>query len=860
MRCGLALGAALVAVSLLGACRCPRIVSGERATAPRDPGMAVPSVPGRAEPGSPTHDATVMDEPDVLPSTFTTAGGGVAVVDPGAYRHDARFAHLAERWPQLVEECIALLDNRTGLQFRDGPPVSVVLIPLRDESLAHRVETRIVDGKRQAVVNVNAEPIVAGVRTPETAITRALAEAVFEIVALRHDPVAPWIVALAASLASDDLDTELTQIQRDLVLKHRTEARVDSGDASAAFVTGRAVHALLIDRDQLGDGRKLLRFAAEGDDAEWMLTRLLREADAGWVGPARNALYERLRALDRAPWQRLLEAEEALRSTGRGGLESTLTPPVPTEIAGDAKLLRAEAAIAEGAWGAARKILASLTPEERFGVRDPARALALEVEAAARPDGDPIRARELMRRLDLDFPRSDARRELRATNPLLGSGDDPRAWLRQVREHIARSGTADVDLATIERTLRVLLLDHRAGAAARLVDAMGARSEAPELEDVITFVNDSEAEPNEAAVAAGERRLERWLRSPSDATWADVVDTGRAVFRPALTRVPDASAATRARMIGVMLEVSGASDSVRALAPVWRDEPRWAAGDLDHIAGLVDSRVLRRVLSFIPAEQLTRAAIVRLWRDASFAMDAEWLDANPRFLREVRDASYMSRRGALQRAVDAAQVTPELIGRFALDESPLMRAEAVRIAGEEGFLAIAATGLRDESSRVQSEAVRALAAGDPIGARPHLLALLRSNAEPEVRVAAAGALASLAPKDPEVLDALIAMQASEEPALQDGAGRALLSMPKGPTAFGLVKAMRAALAQRPVPRPVVARYVLIFQRLSGTDLRFEPTMDAEGLKATADAMLRWARHRRELVSQGLVPVVESAGR
>lgn len=816
------------AVLACAACRTGRIVDAPVGAGPLD-------VPADVERPRPPERVRVQAR------AVPVAGNGVAAVEPGVYASDPRFELLADAWPTHVAEALTLLDHRAGLAFREGPPVRVVLVPLRDEAITHRIATRVVEGRRQAIVQVNAEPLVAGVARADTTIGRALAEAVFELVALRHEPVAPWVVAFAGSVTAGDLELELARLHRDAILGVPRAARVDPDRVDAAQTTGLAVLALLQERELLDRAPDLLRFARQGEDPAWMLTRLLREADASWVGPARSALEARRRTLDAAPWQRLRDAEQAWRETGRGGLEAALTPPLDETIRGEAKLLRIRAALEEGDWAGARTLASSLTAAEEVGLREPAALLAIRAEIESRPDGDGELAREWLRRLTLDFPASEARASLRDRLPLLGSAEDPSGWLAEVRAYMARRGTDALDLPTLARVLRVLLVDHRAGAAAALVDGLGARAEAPELERVVALVNEAQSDPTPAAVEASRRRLEAWVASPSPEAWTDVADGGRAAWGPTLAQLGTATPALRVRLVRLLAAVGGVTDTLRALAPTWRTQPRQAGPDLDALAARVDGRVLRRVLFLLSPALLPPAVVEQLWFDVSFRLDAAWLDAHPTFLTDVRGGTYPERRQAFDTAVQDGAVTPELVGFMARDPAAVLRAEAMRVAGREGFAALASEGLGDASPLVRSAAARAVGAAAAEGAARLLMARLEGDPASDVQVAAADALLALAPRDPVVLDALVATQARSRATVRDRVGALLLRAPRAPVALALARAARAEMARRPPRGGVFARYVLVFQRISGENLGFVPGLSPREHEAIANAMQRWAR-------------------
>ena len=97
----------LAGVLALGvaACRGPRIVAAEGGS-PVDPVPQAEALP------------VPVDEVRVAPRTLPVAGNAVAIVEPGVYRADARFAALADAWSSHVAEAITLLDNDIPAVFR----------------------------------------------------------------------------------------------------------------------------------------------------------------------------------------------------------------------------------------------------------------------------------------------------------------------------------------------------------------------------------------------------------------------------------------------------------------------------------------------------------------------------------------------------------------------------------------------------------------------------------------------------------------------------------------------------------------------------------------------------------------------
>ncbi len=767
-------------------------------------------------------------------------GGVETNVIAGPYLGDERFDVLAAQWDVRVREAFTRMAERTGLGFGDGPQPKVVLAALADERRPFEIKPEVVDGLRRPVITVNARTLVAGTRTPYVTLIDALTAGVFEVTAWRHQPVPAWVTSLAAALAVSDTDARIERLHRRGSLGDRTASIVSADEPAAAEATGVAVLLLLASRGRPGDAARLLAFAAEGDDPDWILRRLIKEPDASWVGPAREALRERFLPLDARPWRALLDAEQALADTGRAGMLASLPEPLPPSIQAEVTVLNARGAVDEGDWNAARALLRFLPEEELGRLRDPAAAIALRIQAEARPGGDSNVAHEWTRRLDVDYPASDARRQLRARNPLLGFDEDPLAWLRMTRARIERDGADALDLMTTERYIRLLLLDHRPGAAARFLERLGKRARAPELVSIVAAVDDAQAESTAAARAANALRVDAWLEDPSEENARDVREGGRAAFDILVERLPPERGPERHRSVKLIAETGGAKRTGAVLSKTWRDASevfvRW---DLDALAASLALGQLRFVFATSLPDAVGDAQAKAHWRATAFAIAPQWLNTNPGFLRDIRSGAYGVRRAAFDRLVADGQVTPEVLGRVIRDPASLLRKEGVLVAGRFGHEALAARGLDDPQGVVRQAACFAVARASGRRAQDRLMTVLRTEQDAGVRLAAAQALAQVGPRDPVVLDALVATQKDRDVRVRDVIANRLTSLPAIPVAEAVTRALRRASQVRQPRSEVVVRWVLIFQRISETDLGYYPEMPRSELRAMVRAAQLW---------------------
>jgi len=794
-----------------------------------------------------TGTANEVDDDGGLSRITARALGGVETqVVAGPYQGDERFDVIAADWGLRVREAFARMADRTGLGFGDGPRPKVILAALEDERRPFEVRPEVVDGLRRPLITVNARTLVAGTRTPYVTLIDALAAGVFEVTAWRHQPVPGWVTALAAVLAVGDTDARVARLHRLGSLGDRFASIVAANEPRASEPTGIAVLLLLEQSGRHGDAARLLAFAAEGDDPDWILRRLIKEPDASWVGPAREALRARFAQLDPSPWRALLEADRALDETGRAGMLASLPTPLPEEIRAEVTVLNARGAVAEGDWNAARALLRFLPPEELAMLRDPAAALALRVQAEARSGGDSNVANEWMRRLDVDFPASKARKQLRERNPLLGLDEDPLAWLALTRKRVERDGAASLDLLTTERYVRLLLLDHRPGAAARFLQTLGKRARAPELTSIVDAVDDAQTESTDAARAANALRVDAWLEHPTEDTARDVRDGGRAAFDILVERLPAEPGKRRNRAVRLMAEAGGAQRTGALLAQQWSTASnRLITSDLEALAASLALGQLRFVFATSLPQAIGAERAETYWKATAFTISSQWLNVNPGFLRDIRSDAYGVRRAAFDRLVADGQATPEVLGRVLQDPASLLRKEGVLVAGQLGHEALAARGLSDHQAVVRQAACFAVARASGRRAQERLLTTLRTETDAGVRLAAAQALAQVSPRDPVVLDALVATQKDADARVRDVIANRLTMLPAIPVAEAVMRSLqRASRVQRPRSE-VVVRWVLIFQRISKTDLGYYPEMPRTELQAMVRAAQHWLDSARK---------------
>ena len=806
------------------------------------------------EGGDPWLDApTGAPQPEAAPERMPD-------VQPGPYADDPRWADFVRGWPERVERALERLATVTGLGFAASGRPRVVLRAFGDETRRHELRAEIVEGRRRAVVHVNIEPLIARVADPDRVLLRALARAAFQDTSRRHTPVPPWFQGMAATVAAGDAEQRVEALRRRVFEQGSGVLAVDPEDPAAAEATALAALTLLAARLEPGGMRRAILFVADGDRAEAVLGRLVREADGDWTRPARLSLGERLAEIDVEPWRLLSRAREAVDELGPSGLDAVVPEEAPIEIADEIRVLRARASLTEGDTAAARTALRALGPDAPARLADPAAALALRIDVESRPGGDARRARLLAVQLDRDFPRSEARLALRAEHPLLGLQEDPQRWLATMRERIARVGPDALDLDTLERYLRLLVADHRAGAAAEVIAGLGARRAAPELEDALALVREAQDDPLPAAVARGRARVARWTRdgAPSgDETSArDVRETGAAAGAALLELLAAPSADVRAAAVGMLVDTVGDGRTVAAVRERWVGTPARIQRDLFALAAAVSFPALEPLLEAEDLGEPEAQALAKAWERVTLGLSRRWLAANPRFLQALRDPAFATRRDAVVRIGREApgEVTPAFVAYALQDDAALLRREAAALAGITGFRALALRALADDSWLVREEAVRSIARIDGRDAVGMLATRLREDPSREVRAAAATGLVRAATESPRAVDALLRSQVSEEAALRDAIGTRLAELPPIPVVEGIVRGWERALGRREPSRGYLFRTALLYGRLTGTSLGYYPGASRDELRAMLTRMQDW------LVAERARGPGESAGR
>ena len=828
---------------------------GDDATAPTDhrPGDAPPPTgadddpqaePHADDPVAPASQDPVSVAPDVSASDRQT--WLQARTEPRGYAHDPRWPALASLWPRYVERAVARLPVVTGLTFAKGPPPRVVLTPLGDETLPFALRVDVIDGRRRAGILVNAEPLVAGIAPVDRTVLHALGAAVLEDSRSRRGDVPAWVSALAGLAASGDLQEHLTRLHRDWLLGDRDALAVDPEDDDTALATALGAMVLLSERATPYDVRRFLRAVAGGDDPNESMARLVGESGTGWTDAARLALHGRIRKQDASPWERLQAAEEALEQSGRVGFEASIRPPLPPDIVDEIRVLRARAALDEGDGTTARTELRALSGHAFRTLRDPARAVLLRVEAEMTEGGDTDLARRFARQHELDFPSHPAGPRIRELASQRGMQEDPQAWMRAMRARIDREGTGALDLKTSHRYLRALLLDHRAGAAEQALLALGARGHALELHNVARAIADAQEDPTRAAKARASDRIRVWLRTPTQDAVRDVVDGGvasAAVLAEMMRATPDASAQERTRVVDLLARAAGPTRVLRILRTVWQTNNAPMLGDLAQLARHVSVDALEVAIFESDIAVIAGHPSDVVWDRVALGLPRAWLREHPAFLQRLRDPAFSTRERALSAMARDTTVAPPpaLLGHVLRDESPVLRRQAVELAGRHGYQALVELGLNDDHARVRRSACRALARTAGRAAVPRLLDRMRTDEDPEVRSVAAWALLEIAPDDPGVLDALLATQRHEDPRLREPLEQALPQVPPEHLAPALARAIGTELRRRPPSRAALFRWMAIYQRASRTDVGYTPQSTRQEIRAMVDRISAWGR-------------------
>ncbi|MFV1958931.1 MAG: hypothetical protein ACC662_05910 [Planctomycetota bacterium] len=756
---------------------------------------------------------------DTLASRDEEKPAARAPVEAGAYAEDGRVEALLARWPAEVRAGLDTLAFRSGLEFPTGAGPEVTLRPIGDEDRPWRLGSIIEDGRRVPQVDVNLEWIAAGRETARTTLLRALAAAVFEDVARRHGPVAPWVVRAAEIQASGELAARLRALARAVAQAGEGRLGVDPDDPSRTEATALAA-LLVLEMPAEGGSDPFFRFAAEGDEPGPMLARRIRDPLGSWAGAGRARLDARIRTIDSTPWQVLVRAREAVETLGRAGLEAELPERIPPAIAGEVAVLRARAASAEGDLDAARDWLGRVGEEAWGRLDDPAAARALRIRVERMPGGDPI----LAARLEVAWVRDFPRRAARTAGP---AGEAP-------------------GVEALRARLAEWLADYRAGAARRMLEALGEKGTAPELEDVARAVAEAEERPSAGALAANRARVRAWVQSPSSQARTSVLEGGTAAAEVLAALLPPSAGPRRREMIRLLAQAATPDHALPLLVPAWQRKPELLTSDLDTLLGVVPYGALKRWIQGLVPELASGGRGVHLWGGLRYFLDEPWVQAHPEFLLALHASQYARRRDAFESADRAGRLTPDLVAWGLEDPAILLRRRAARAAGERGFAALAQRALHDEAWAVRQAGVGAvLKALDADAAAQVLLDYRQRPLQREVRRTVIRGLVGLGAGRTAVVDALVEELAGEDDTVREDVVSGLLRLPPADVLGGLTRAMETE-TRRPRPRKgVVSRYALLYQRVTGDREGYTPGLDAEGLAALLERMRQaWSRALR----------------
>ncbi len=767
-----------------------------------------------------------------------------AETDPGSsYADDERFADLARSWPERVMAARERVPVLTGLSFAAGPPPRVVLTALGDDTIPFELRADIVRGRRRVAVAVNAEPHLAGVLDIDRTLLRALGTAALEDARARHEEAPAWVLEIAGMTAAADLESRLAAMHRAWALGRVEVIRVDPEDRSTAVATGVAAMLLIAARGAPTDVRRLLAFVADGDDAATVLGRIVGETGGGWSESARILLHARVRELDASPWRTLERVEKAYADAGPAGLEAALPERPPSAIAEELVLVRARAAIDGGQLDLGRSLLRALPADALARVRDPAEAQALAIEAELGAGGDRERAIQMLARMRRDFPRSRATERLVRAEPTLGLQEDPRAWMRETRARIAAEGTSSLDIATAARFAQVLLLDHRAGAAERFLAGLGRRVTAPELHAVARAVAEAQEDPSPAATAMAADRFESWRDDPTDERRRDLLDGGlatSAMIVDLVRRHPEVRGEERHAVLLLAAEAAGDERALRALEPVWRDDPPRLLEDLPALTSATSFDALDAALRPDGLAGRLGIASEEAWRTVAGGLDVGWLRDHPGFLAAIRSSAWHDRRRAFEALLDdpGIGVPVAWLEEIARDPAPRLRQRAVEQAAAQGHLSLVESALDDPQPSVRAAAARGLGSLGGSAARNWLLEHLEAESDPEALSVTAFALLRAAPEDREVLARLLTLLRRSDAALRDPLAVALGEAPRAPLASALVEAIAAENARASPERAHLFRLMAIWQRATAIDLGWHPGSTKEETAAMVHRMRR----------------------
>ncbi len=770
-------------------------------------------------------------------------GGALGTVEAGGYSDDARVAELIASWRERVARAQDRVALVTGLSLEEVE-VEAVLAPLGDETRAFDLRTVLRAGRRQPLVRVNLERLANGRERLEALLPRALTLALLEVSTLRAGgALPPWLGALAGMAAAGDLAERLeAAVRADVLAGRGLGARVEPEDAAQAETTGAAGLLLLLERGGPEAVRAFLRGVADGDDPQGLLQRSTKEPGRPW-GAARALLQERLDDIDARPWRLLLDLEAARVEAGRAGLLAALPVELPEQIADEVRVLSAGAALAEGDMGAARATLRALLPDVAGRLRDPLGAERLRVRAEAAPDGDLHLALATLARLELDYPRTG---EVELLREELRLPDSPERVLASLRRRAQGPRLEALDLATIQRLLDLLVRTQRHGAAQRLLERLGERAGAPDLEALARVVAQAQRQPPEEALGAARQTVAAWERATGEAPRAllhgELVDRGTAAALALLEALSRGRGGARGALIALVGACVGA-EAVGLLAAAWEAAPALLPADLEALAASVRVTELEVWVRLRAPEALACHDPEALFAALRLDLPEPWVRAHPDVPTGLRASEFATRRAALEQVLADGEVAhaPTLVARLLSDPSPVLRAQAVRVAGAAGFEALLRSALEDPAVSVRRTAALSLgSASDPLSLDA-LLRALAQDTSPLVRAAAALAAQQAAPGLARVVSALVAALEDEHPAVREALLLALREVPPE-TLEPLVLAALEAEVKRPQMRgSMLAALFGLLEPSLGVSVSYYPGMPPDEVRgAVARARARLA--------------------
>jgi len=770
-------------------------------------------------------------------------GGAQGTLQAGGYTDDPRVRDLIATWRERVARAQDRVALVTGLHAEEVE-IEAVLAPLGDETRPYDLRTVLRDGRRQPLVRVNLERLATGAERVEVLLPRALALALLEVSTLRAGAaVPPWLGALAGMAASGDLAERLERVVRDDVLAGRVvAARVAPEDPAQAEPTGAAGLLLLLERGGPEAVREFLRGVADGDEAGALLQRTTKERGGPW-GAARALLQERLDDVDGRPWRLLLDLEAALAEAGRAGLLAALPAELPEQIADEARVLAASAAFAQGDVDAARAALRALPPDAAGRLRDPLAAERLRVRAEAAPAGELELALAALARVEVDYPRTGEAQLLREE---LRLPDSPERALASLRRRAEGPGLAALDLATIRRLLDLLTRAQRYGAAQRLLERLEERAGASDLEALAHAVAQAQRQPPAEALTAARQTVRAWTLAAGGPDQPELrrelVERGTAGALVLLEALSAGRAGPRPTVIELVGACVGA-EAVALLAPAWEAAPARLPEDLEALAASVRVTELEVWSRLHAAEALAQHDAEALFAALRLDLAEPWVRAHQDVPTALRSSEFAARRAALDQVLADGEAShaPALVARLLRDPSPVLRAQAVRVAGEAGFEALLRTALEDPAVSVRRTAALTLGhAADPQSLDALLRALARDTS-PLVRAAAALAVAQAAPALPRVVAALLAALEDEHPAVREALLLALREVPPAVLVPPVLLALEGE-ARRPQMRgSLLAALFGLLEPSLGVSVSYYPGMPPEEVRrAVARARARLA--------------------